>query len=334
MSTQCYVGTYRKYNNGSIEGKWMNLSDYSTYSDFVNACKEVHKDERFPELMIQDWNNLPDGFPSVEWIWESDFNDLKAAIQDEDKATTRIVDYSEKAFVVVGETKALKEQLKELGGRFNNRLTCGAGWVFSKTKLQAVQEFLKCGELVQNEQPTNNDFAELKAKYERLVAKNDFDLDYVMKKMSNLVMTESGIIAVFEKPRMEVNFCWSDEGPDYENYLYVHKSEERLKEYFLSENLSDYDEKIKDICDNEQIAYIENTGSGYGFVRIAEPYYYHRHLEMVRGNNELVILTENDRKKILAVLKEERAKFEKRLNTYLKKYGTSKLHTWTYWADR
>ena len=29
----------------------------------------------------------------------------------------------------------------------------------------------------------------------------------------------------------------------------------------------------------------------------------------------------------------EIAKFEKRLDAYLKKYGTSKLRTWTYWQD-
>lgn len=51
-----------------------------------------------------------------------------------------IIDYSEKAFAVVGEgTKILKEELKELGGKFNFRLKCGAGWIFSKKKLDEVQ---------------------------------------------------------------------------------------------------------------------------------------------------------------------------------------------------
>ena len=38
-----------------------------------------------------------------------------------------IIDYSEKAIAVIGDTKPIKDQLKELGGRFNSRLTCGAG---------------------------------------------------------------------------------------------------------------------------------------------------------------------------------------------------------------
>ena len=50
-----------------------------------------------------------------------------------------IADYSEKAFAIIGNTKEIKETLKALGGRFNPRLTCGAGWVFPKTKIEDVK---------------------------------------------------------------------------------------------------------------------------------------------------------------------------------------------------
>lgn len=54
--------------------------------------------------------------------------------------TVQIVDYSEKSFAVIGDTKPIKDKLKELGGKFNFRLTCGAGWIFPKTKLSEVQQ--------------------------------------------------------------------------------------------------------------------------------------------------------------------------------------------------
>lgn len=54
-----------------------------------------------------------------------------------------IIDYSEKAIAVIGNTKPLKEELKELGGRFNFRLSCGAGWIFSKKDEDKVRKFLK-----------------------------------------------------------------------------------------------------------------------------------------------------------------------------------------------
>ena len=49
-----------------------------------------------------------------------------------------IVDYSEKALAVFGDTKPIKEQLMALGGRFNPKLmhegTKKAGWIFKKPK--------------------------------------------------------------------------------------------------------------------------------------------------------------------------------------------------------
>ena len=33
-----YVGTYEKYNNGSIAGKWLKLNDYEDISAFYKAC--------------------------------------------------------------------------------------------------------------------------------------------------------------------------------------------------------------------------------------------------------------------------------------------------------
>ena len=35
-----YVGTYAKYNNGSLSGAWLDLSDYSDKEEFYEACPE------------------------------------------------------------------------------------------------------------------------------------------------------------------------------------------------------------------------------------------------------------------------------------------------------
>ena len=51
----------------------------------------------------------------------------------------QIIDYSEKAIAVVGDTRAIKETLKSLGGRFNGRLSCGAGWIFSKKREEEIR---------------------------------------------------------------------------------------------------------------------------------------------------------------------------------------------------
>jgi len=57
-----------------------------------------------------------------------------------------IVDYSEKALAVFGDTRPIKDYLSALGGRFNPKLTYQnekrAGWVFSKSKEQEVRNLL------------------------------------------------------------------------------------------------------------------------------------------------------------------------------------------------
>ena len=57
-----------------------------------------------------------------------------------------IVDYTQKALAIFGDTKPIKNQLKELGGRFNPKLTYEgtkkAGWIFSKSKEQELRNLL------------------------------------------------------------------------------------------------------------------------------------------------------------------------------------------------
>ena len=50
-----YVGTYKKYNEGSLFGKWLTLSNYDNIKAFYADCKLLHQDEQDPELMFQDW---------------------------------------------------------------------------------------------------------------------------------------------------------------------------------------------------------------------------------------------------------------------------------------
>ena len=78
-----YVGTYAKYNNGSIQGEWLDLDDYNDKSDFIQACLELHDDEEDPELMFQDWENIPDLFIS-ECSIDPDFWDYMNCDRDED----------------------------------------------------------------------------------------------------------------------------------------------------------------------------------------------------------------------------------------------------------
>lgn len=63
-------------------------------------------------------------------------------VQETKENGLSLVDYSEKAFAIIGETRNFAAKLKALGGRFNWRLTCGPGWVFPKRKETEVREAL------------------------------------------------------------------------------------------------------------------------------------------------------------------------------------------------
>ena len=72
--SKIYVGTYQKYNNGSLFGKWLDLEDYVDLDDFFEACQELHKDEDDPELMFQDFEDIPEELISESWIAEDIFD--------------------------------------------------------------------------------------------------------------------------------------------------------------------------------------------------------------------------------------------------------------------
>ena len=57
-----YVGTYKKYSEGSIKGQWLDLEDYDDQDDFMRACRELHADEHDPEFMFCDHEGIPREF--------------------------------------------------------------------------------------------------------------------------------------------------------------------------------------------------------------------------------------------------------------------------------
>lgn len=79
MTARIYCGTYAKYNDGSLDGKWFDLEDYADKDDFMEACQTFH-DRNNPqdedgvpiqaehEFMFQDQEGIPSGFIGESWI--------------------------------------------------------------------------------------------------------------------------------------------------------------------------------------------------------------------------------------------------------------------------
>ena len=87
-----YVGTYGKYNDGSLCGLWIDLSSFDDYDEFINFCKAIHADEEDPELMAQDYECFPRCWYNEGFMDEDDFNHIKEYTEMCDKHSQEAVD--------------------------------------------------------------------------------------------------------------------------------------------------------------------------------------------------------------------------------------------------
>lgn len=80
-----YVGTYAKYNEGSLDGAWIDLTTFDSYDEFRDwCCNVLHGDENDPELMFQDYENFPSAYYGESGLNE-ELWDYIDAIKDHDK---------------------------------------------------------------------------------------------------------------------------------------------------------------------------------------------------------------------------------------------------------
>ena len=258
-----------------------------------------------------------------------------------------IIDYSEKSVAVVGDTKNIKESLKEIGGVFNPRLRCGAGWIFSKKKMAELEQLLSNGVVTATtpERP-QTDTAELMEEYRGELVKlwrtDTSMIDFCLKKISSIRKLSNGGLITWEKPQINTSFCFgymgqSDEGDAQQMAQNAKKNED----YFLSENLGIFDVTIKKIKstlkeNNENKLYIykeypRDSVNLWGFTVLSFSEFIYQNERKIY--NDIQEASDEDIRTILAAEKEERKKFEKRLKTYLKRYGLSKVKTWSYWQD-
>ena len=71
-----YCGTYRKYNNGSLFGLWLDITKFNDYDEFIDVCRQLHADEEDPELMFQDYENFPSELYCESCMGEETFDQI------------------------------------------------------------------------------------------------------------------------------------------------------------------------------------------------------------------------------------------------------------------
>jgi len=90
-----------------------------------------------------------------------------------------IEEYSEKAFVVRGDTKPHKDALSSRRGRYNPNLRGGGGWIFSKRHLQNIQAYIS-----ENSEPSTTESPDPSRK------RKSVDLNYYKKKLRKTIKEE------------------------------------------------------------------------------------------------------------------------------------------------
>ena len=120
--------------------------NFATQDENKIELKSVHRSEKNGEVYFiyevdgVEYNTevLPGAEVVAEKVAQVEEKTAAPAAVNVVTGEVNIVSYSERAIAVIGDTKPIKDKLKELGGKWNNRLTCGPGWIFPKTKLEAL----------------------------------------------------------------------------------------------------------------------------------------------------------------------------------------------------
>ena len=122
-----------------------------------------------------------------------------------------IVEYSDKSFVVQGDTKIYKDDLKNLGGKYNARLRNGPGWIFFKNKERDVESYIKNGKMLGSSTKTSYQSASVDKHSILLLTKKIDNLCKTVNKMEKLILK-----LMKEQPKESVDDSDSDSESDNE----------------------------------------------------------------------------------------------------------------------
>lgn len=177
-------------------------------------------------------------------------------------------------------------------------------------------------------------------------------VDYCVKKAVRFVPVNGDCIIAIEKPKIETKFCfgYSDSRYDTEDYDRANDMAYHARtsvQYFIHENMRDMKKTLsmlRKIRRGNGRAWF----SGYGVCSVyigqkystknsdSKAYYYSiGNIDRAVGRTDDAIeISMEDLDELIMAYKIEVHNFHKRVYSYLKRYGLSKVESWSYWQDR
>lgn len=305
-----YVGTYAKYAAGSIAGKWMDLDKFESYDDFIAACRRLHKDERDPEFMFQDCEYDPD------CDWQKGLYSESSAPREywDLKKEAEAVAKAEAKKPVSASDKADREEQKRLRAEYRQQMKDEGIW------------------------------------------KDDHMLDYCSKSPARIVKLEDGSFLAIDKPAIKTEFCYGEDergqggdGPGTMAFANRQCDEAKTLAGFMSNNLGEFDKAMVSGIGRQALHEIVCLNDGTASKAVFLSAHYSNHYAT---NESKVVcigrrsawyrharpdgardLTADDIRRIRHAYMVVRADYKKRLAAWWKRFGASKIRTWTYWTE-
>ena len=179
--------------------------------------------------------------------------------------------------------------------------------------------------------------------------------DYCTKKAELMVSLPGGELLPIDKQSIRKDFCFGESGYDYDDALQAAEHARTSEDHFRAENMREFNEWISALeaartLDQVLVIrpkpYMNQTDacriaavSVERLTDVLDACGGSAYLEELPGKaltirgEECRVATAEELEIILAAYRQAAAKHEKKVNAYLTRYGTSKVHAWTYWRD-
>ena len=186
-------------------------------------------------------------------------------------------------------------------------------------------------------------------------------VDFCVNQAAEMIELPGGGIITVDKQKIETRFCFGESGYDYEDAQRQADHARRSKDHFKRENMRSFRDWIESIKEQYQMHRAENPWLPNSILLI-RPNKYRKQtdicdLEFRRATDildalggsarvselpgteiklygvEYKIPTRDELDLILFAYERAAAEHEKKIDRYLKRYGTIKVHAWTYWRD-
>lgn len=273
--------------------------------------------------------------------------------------------------------EAVRNAIKQLGFRWHKVRKIWYGYTDEKSVQTAIEKAESddtVSESVETVAKSADPTKELMPIYrkclEEVWGNNTKMIEYCLNKTAQLVQLENGMIIEIEKRKVEKDFCfgysYDRTGEDYDRANRMANHAATSEDYFIRENLKEYQETIDEIDSLKD----ENT--------YPRPFYYLRNqyigesennplkafcqcrfgafieamggsvtVDNIKGKTvtttnfscpleagvNLYILTDKDLEDIRAGYVRALEQHKKKVERYLKRYGLKKVRTWSYWRD-